>query len=142
MISAVLDTNVVVQSVIGSPRSASNRVVRAYDAGRFRLVCSPATIDELVGVLMVPRIRARHGWSEDQILNFTMSLFFRADVFYGRQSVSVPIPRDVTDTKFLALVEDSRADYLVTNDRRHLLPLKRHFRARIVTPNGFLKVLS
>jgi uncharacterized protein len=142
MIKAVLDTNVVVQAAIGTPRSASYRVLKAYDAGKFRLVCSPATIDELLNVLVLPRIRTRHGWSEDQILSFGLSLLMRADIFSGHQSVSGTIPRDVTDTKFLALVEQSRADYLVTNDRRHLLPLKRFLETRIVTPARFLKCLA
>jgi predicted nucleic acid-binding protein len=52
--------------------------------------------------------------------------------------VSHAVSRDVTDTKFLDLAVASDADYFVTNDRRHLLPLKRIGRTRIVTPHKFL----
>jgi len=142
MITAVVDTNVVVQAAIGTPRSASYRVLRAYDSAKFRLMFSPATIDELLNVLMIPKIRARHGWSEDRILSFTLSLLLQATIFPGQGSISVLLPRDVTDSKFLALAEESRADYLVTNDRRHLLRLKHHLQTRIVTPAQFLKSLS
>jgi putative PIN family toxin of toxin-antitoxin system len=142
MIKAVLDTNVVVQAVIGSPRSASHRVLRAYDAGKFRPVWSAATMDELLNVLALPHIRARLGWSDDEILDFALSLLLHADTVTGHSSVSAAIPRDVTDTKLLVVSAQSRADYLVTNDRRHLLPLKRFLETRIVTPARFLKCLG
>jgi putative PIN family toxin of toxin-antitoxin system len=142
MIQAVLDTNVIVQAVIGSSRSASCRVPKAYDAGKFRLVCSTATIDELLNALLIPKIRDRHGWSGDQILNFALSMLVQADTYPEYPSMSIPIPRDVTDTKFLALAEKSKAEYLITNDRRHLLPLKRFFGTRILTPARFLKCLT
>ena len=51
MIAVILDTNVVVQSVIGSPTSTSAQVLDAYFAGRFRIVHSTATVDELLEVL-------------------------------------------------------------------------------------------
>ncbi len=49
--------------------------------------------------------------------------------------------RDASDTQFLGLAEISAANYLVTNDRRHLLPLRRHQKTRIVTPAEFLRRL-
>jgi putative PIN family toxin of toxin-antitoxin system len=139
--TAVLDTNVFVQTAIGSPRTSSTRVLRACDEGRFRLVFSPATLDELLNVLIVPSIQARHRWSEDEVLRFVLSFLPAADVYPGRHHVSVRLTRDVSDTKFLALAEEAGADYLVSNDRRHLVPLGRHGRTRIVTPAQFLREL-
>jgi predicted nucleic acid-binding protein len=52
--TAILDTNVVVQALIGSRRSASARVLDAYYEGRFRFCYSPDTLDELLAVLTVP----------------------------------------------------------------------------------------
>jgi predicted nucleic acid-binding protein len=52
--------------------------------------------------------------------------------------VSATLPRDVTDTKLLALADEAGADYLVTNDRRHLLRLRQDGKTRIVTPARFL----
>jgi putative PIN family toxin of toxin-antitoxin system len=141
MTTAILDTNVFVQAAIGSPRSASTRCLRAYDAGRFRLLFSPATLDELLAVLLVPGIRARHGWSDDEIQRFVLSLLPDADLYAGEYPVSVQLTRDLSDTKFLALAEEASADYLVTNDRRHLLPLRNHGATSILTPSQFLGAL-
>ena len=51
------------------------------------------------------------------------------------------LTRDVSDTKFLSLAAESLADNLVTNDRRHLLPLRQYGVTRIVTPAQFLAQL-
>lgn len=142
MIVAILDTNVILQSVIGSPRNASRRVLRAYDRDRFRLAFSRDTIDEALNALTIPRIRSRHGWNDDQILRFVVSLLTNAVVHPGRQRVSGALARDVSDTKFLALAEEAAADYLVTNDRRHLGRLKRFGKTRIVSPARFLRLLG
>ena len=142
MIAVILDTNVVVQSVIGSPTSTSARVLDAYFADRFRLVHSTATVDELLEVMCVPHIRRRHGYSDEEILELLASLLVGSETFPGDMVVSPVLTRDLTDTKFLALAADSEADYLVTNDHRHLLPLRQFQTTRIVTPAAFLRDLE
>jgi putative PIN family toxin of toxin-antitoxin system len=143
MTKAVLDTNILVQSLIGSAQSASARVLDAFYDGRFCLTYTSQTVDELIEVLAVPHIRNRHGLSDDEILEFVASLLVRAESFQIEdiRSVSADIPRDVTDTKFLALAIHCNADYLVTNDRRHLLRLRQYGRTQIVTPAEFLRQL-
>ncbi len=141
MITAILDTNVIVQTAIGHARSSSLRVLRAYDDGRFRLVLSPERIDEYLHVLVLPDMRQLHGWSDEQILRFVGSLSMNADFYSELPPVPVALARDVTDVSLLALASTADADFLVTNDRRHLLRLKAHGRTRIVTPAAFLKQL-
>lgn len=143
MISAILDTNVLVQALLGARTAASSRVLDACYDRRFRPVFSDETLDELINVLAVPHIRTRHGLTDDQILEFAASLLTHGDRHSAR-SVSLPasLTRDVTDTKFLALAAASHAGVLVTNDRRHLLPLKRFRRTQIMTPAQFLKQLA
>jgi len=142
MITAVLDTNVILQAVIGSSRSASARVLDAYFDGKYWLAFSPATTDELLEVLNLPAMRRRHGWSDDEILRFVLSLHVSAVIGEGREIVSPAITRDVTDTKFLSLAAEIGADFLVTGDRRHLLRLRRFRGTQIVTAAKFLKELN
>lgn len=138
MIRAVLDTNVVVQSLIGSSRSASARVLDAYFDGRFELAYSAATLDELLDVLQLMAIRARHGLTDDELLEFVAVIFTPARNYPGELPLSHELTRDITDTKFLAVAEEARADFLVTNDRRHLPPLRRFGDTRNVTPAQLL----
>jgi putative PIN family toxin of toxin-antitoxin system len=141
MTTAILDTNVFVQASFGSSRSSSFRTIAALEDGRFRLVLSPAAIDELLDVLRLPQIRERHGWSDDEILRFVVS-FVQDSIVCPDAPMRYPELRDVSDFKFLAVAEASKADFLVTNDRRHLLPLRRHHNTQIVTPAEFLARLG
>jgi len=138
MITAVLDTNVIVGAAIGSKRAMAGRTLDAYFDDRYRLAFSPPTSDELLHVLSLPIMRLRHGWSDDEILRFVLSLHASAAIGTGRESVPPSLTRDVTDTKFLALATEVGADFLVTRDRRHLLRLRRFHSTRIVTPSQFL----
>jgi|SRR5438309_1659950 len=142
MITAVLDTNVIVGAAIGSEKATAGRILDAYFDGKYQLAFSPATSDELLHVLSLPMIRRRHGWSDDDILRFVLSLHVSATIGTGRLVVSPMLTRDVTDTKFLALAAEISADFLVTRDRRHLLRLRRFQKTRIVTPGQFLKELK
>ena len=143
MTLAVLDTNVVVQALVSSPRSASARVLDAYFDGRFQLAYAPETIAELVEVLSIPRIRVRHKFSDDEVLEFVAALLAEATEYpdLSADSAVDKTARDLTDAKFLALARLSNADYLVTNDRRHLVPLRHLGRTQILTPAKFLRKL-
>jgi predicted nucleic acid-binding protein len=67
MTEAVLDTNVVVQGLIGSKQSASAQTLRALVDNEFRLVASEDALLELATVLELPQLCARHGLSIDEI---------------------------------------------------------------------------
>jgi putative PIN family toxin of toxin-antitoxin system len=140
MLTAILDTNVFVRAAL-RPASPSARVVDAYLDGRFQLVLSQAVLQELFAVLMLPGIRVRHGWSDDEILRFLTELPANAALYPGQADVAASIPRDVSDVKFLSLAHESNANYLVTKDGRHLLRLKKYGHTQIVTPTQFLVVL-
>jgi putative PIN family toxin of toxin-antitoxin system len=120
MIAAVLDTNIPVQAAI-SDRGASHRVIQAAFSREYQPVFSPATLDELHQVLVVPSIRALHAWSDLQIRDYVDLLTAAAAFYAGEEQVAASLTRDATDTKFLALAKEAAAPYLVTNDRRHLL---------------------
>jgi putative PIN family toxin of toxin-antitoxin system len=142
MITAILDTNVLVQSLLASAPSASARVLDAYYNLKYRLIHSPQTLDELLEVLLVPRIRARHGLSDGEIAEFLASLLFNGTSCTAESHAPPSMTRDATDTKFLDLAEVSNAGYLVTNNHRHLLPIRRYQDTRIVTPAQFLVELG
>ena len=140
MIAAILDTNVIVQATISS-RGASSRTLDAAFEGQFQLVFSDATLAELTQVLLLPNIQARHAWSESDVEDFVALLAMDAAIYVSGTPVAPSLTRDVTDAKFLSLAAESGAAYLVTNDRRHLLHLRRHASTRIVTPTQFLAEL-
>jgi putative PIN family toxin of toxin-antitoxin system len=142
MISAVLDTNVFVQAIIGPVRSSSARVLDEYAARRFNLLVSKDTAAELHHVLCHSSVRRRHFMTEAEIARFVPALLRHARVHEPEHVVSPRLPRDVSDTKMLDLALATAADFLVTNDRRHLIRLKSIGKTLIVTPAKFLVALS
>ncbi len=142
MITAILDTNVVVQSVISTSRAAAARTLDAYFEGRFHLRYCPAMVDEWLDVLLLPSMRTRHGMTDNELQEFVASLLVGGLPFPGETKMSALLTRDLTDTKFLSVAAESKANYLVTNDHRHLLRLKRFQRTAIVTPARFLQALA
>ena len=118
-------------------------LVDAFFAARFSLVISTEALDELLAVLTQQDVRARHGdQTDEQIVDFCRALEVQG--YFAKPKITVPasLTRDVTDTKFLALAEESSADFLVTKDNRHLLRLKQYHGTRIVTPAQFMRELN
>lgn len=143
MITAVVDTNVIVAGVLTtSSRSASRQLIDRLGAGDFLLALSPPTLAEVLEVLQHPRLRAIHGLTAREVRQFVHSLEQRSRMFSGELEVSAALTRDVTDTKWIALSIEASADFLVTNDRRHLQRLKRIGRTEIVSAGRFLRALS
>jgi putative PIN family toxin of toxin-antitoxin system len=142
MISAVVDTNILVRGAIAShPNSASKGVVDAIFASSFVLLLSRETLFETQRVLADEEIRALHGWADELILSFCRALEVKGRMIETTTVVSPSLTRDVTDTKFVALAIDGQVDYLVTLDQRHLGRLKTVGKAKVVTPAKFLRVL-
>jgi uncharacterized protein len=136
MIRVVLDTHV--QSPLGSASSMSSQVMAACFQGRFVPVFSDESLEELLEVMALPRIRMRHGMADAEILSFLDAIFTTALFLSDVAPLPKPPVEDVTDTKFLSLASAANANFLVTNDRRHLLPLRTFGSTRIVTPAKFL----
>lgn len=49
---------------------------------------------------------------------------------------------DEKDAYLLELAEESKADYLITGDKKHLLPLKKWRNTIIISPANFVKLKS
>lgn len=129
----VLDTNVLVSALL-SHGSAPGRVLALWRSGRFDLVSADEQIEELRRVTRYPKIRSR------------LPPHLAGRLVNGLRDLAVmvePVPpvtlcADPFDNYLLALAGASRADFLVTGDRRDLLHLCRHAGTRIVAVREFL----
>jgi len=143
MPSAVVDTNIFVAALLTtSPRSASRRVVDALLSEHFQLLISPDTFDELMEVMALPRIRAQHELTDRALITFGRSILASGTMLTGKLILDPAIVRDVTDAKWLALAIEGNADFLVTNDKRHLHRVRKQIKTKIVTAHAFLKRLE
>lgn len=137
MIRAVLDCNVVVAAML-SPAGRPARVVALVREG-FDLVWSPAIVEECQRVVRYPKLRGRFRIRDPH--RFVDDLAEAARMVTGDLPRIEAVPADPSDDVYLATALAGAAPWLVTGDRRHLLPLERFAGVRIVTPAAFLSEL-
>lgn len=130
----VLDTNVIASGLNfpGNERIVLDLARR----GRFEWCSSPFILQETVGVL--EREFGREGGQMDGVL---ATLRNRA-TFLDPDRTPSTIEGNEADNRILACAVEASADYLVTGDRRYLLPLERIMGVRIVNAPVFLNSLE
>ena len=130
----VLDTNVIVS---GLNFPGNERLVLALALrGRFELCLSPFILEEVAGVL-----GRKFDWTEERSAQALRALGDAATIVGPRRLPEV-IEGGHADNRILECAVEVSADYLVTGDRRHLLPLEEHQGARIVNAPRFLSFLG
>ena len=130
----VLDTNVIVSGLNfpGNERLVLELALR----GRFELYLSPFILDEVAGVL-----GHKFEWSEERSAQALRALGDAATVVEPGRLPEV-IGGGHADNRILECAVEVSADYLVTGDRRHLLPIGEHQGMRIVNAPRFLSALE
>ena len=126
----VLDTNVIVS---GLNFPGNERVVLDLARrGRFEWYLSPFILREVAGVLA-----RKFSWDEERTSQALQMLREAATIIEPRRRPEVIADRHA-DHRILACAVEVAADYLVTGDRRHLLPLEEYRGVRILNAPRFL----
>jgi hypothetical protein len=132
----ILDTNILVSALI-TPKGATERVYRAWRAGRFQLLTCSEQFTELRRVTRYPRVRSYiHPAEAGTLLNELRRLATVVENLPQVDAVSDP-----SDSFLLGLALAGKADYLVTGDWSHLLGLRRYRGTRIVTARQMIRSL-
>ena len=130
----VLDTNVIVSGLNfpGNERLVLELALR----GRFELYLSPFILGEAAGVL-----GRKFDWAEERSSEALIALANVATTIEPAQRPEV-IAGDHPDNRVLECAAAAEAEYLVTGDRRHLLPLGKYQGTRILNAPRFLSALE
>lgn len=131
---AVLDTNVIISALnfAGNERQVLDLARR----GIYELYLSPFILDEVAGVL-----RRKFRWEAAQTEREVAVLALTAVIIQPSEMPPVIEPGN-PDNRILECAVAASADYLVTGDRRHLLPLRRHRGTEIVNSSRFLAIIG
>jgi putative PIN family toxin of toxin-antitoxin system len=134
-VRAVLDVNALISALI-SPSGSPAKLLRAWEAGEFELVVSPALLEELRRALAHPKV-ARLIAADDADL-FVAWLSRSAALAHDAANPPPVRSSDPNDDYLIALAAEQSA-VLVTGDR-HLLAVAGSF--PIHEPVGFLAMLA
>jgi uncharacterized protein len=133
MIRIVADTNIYISALIfgGNPE----KIIKLAATEKIILLVSNAILDEVSLVL-----RKKFYWSNPQVSY--------ADEFIRESSILVTpssrvdlIIADEADNRILECAIEGKADYIVSGDRHHLLPLQTYNEIQIVDAATFLGIL-
>ncbi|MBI4532691.1 MAG: putative toxin-antitoxin system toxin component, PIN family [Candidatus Melainabacteria bacterium] len=137
MLKVVVDTSVFVAGYLSrTGTSYSAQVISRWRAGDFRLVMSSQILEEIAAKFIDKEIE------EERIVEFITAV--------GRLALNVPgsyvVYRldniDPDDNMLLSAAQEASADYLVSLDAKHLLPLKHHKGTQILNPTLFIRILD
>lgn len=133
----VLDANLYISFFLTRGETIAS-VFSYWAKGYFTVIASPSIIKEIKSSFQYPKIRSR--LQAKDIFNLYLLLEEEVEIVYSKFRVKVL--KDPKDNMYLACAKDGKADYLVTGDKKHLLPLKEFGRTKIVSPRKFVKVVK
>lgn len=102
---------------------------------------------EFLTVLRLPRMEKFGPYSDSDLLEILRYFRHEAFVVPGHYQGLDKVPSDFKDNMVVACALEAEADYIVTDDRRDLLPLKvircsGYHPVQIVSPPAFLRLLG
>ena len=130
----VLDTNVIISALNfpGNERLVLELALR----GRFEFYLSRFILEEAAGVLV-----RKFGWDEERTAQ-AIRVIENAAIVSEPLRLPDVIEGGHPDNRVLECAVAARADYLVTGDRQHLLPIGEHQGTRIINAPRFLSALE
>ncbi len=141
MIRAVIDVNVLLSSII-APLGIPRQIGQAWEHGAFVALASNAMIQTLTRKLALPRISRKYNvWSEDRYWVYGL-LMTQTELVTVLDDDIRDITDDPEDNHVLAAARLGKADYLVTGDKTHLLPLRVYEGIAIITPRELWDLLQ
>lgn len=128
----VLDTNVLLSALL-FPGGPPEKILTLAKLGELTLFLSPDILSEFKKVM-----RVKFKYEESEIEEFIARFRAFAQLTYPEERVQL-ITRVDADNRILECAIQARAEFLVTGDKRDILPLKKIQSTLILTPSQFLE---
>ena len=126
-----IDTNIIISAVLfgGNPE----KLIQLASNQKISLILSHDILAETFYIL-----RNKFGWSNNQVESLELMLREVAGVVTPQKRVKV-IKNDDPDNRVLECAVEGNADFIVSGDRKHLLPLRYYDDIPIITTVAFLE---
>lgn len=134
----VLDSNVIVSSLLHSP-GTSSRIIELWRKQYFRVLISNYILSEVKDVFYDKKLAQKYHLSPTKQSRLLTQLLHTGELLETPTTGHTPT-RDSHDNPMIQLALEGRADYLVTGDQ-DLLVLSKHENIQplsILTPHDFL----
>ena len=134
MVKEVLDTNVLISATFfgGNPE----KIRDLASEGKIKLIISKEVLGELKEVL-----QKKFGFSQEMAKVTASDIEEVSILVVPTRKVNVVKEREA-DNRILECAVEGRTHYIVSGDKRHLLPLGEYKGTKIVSPAQFLRIIS
>lgn len=131
-LKVVLDSNVIISGLNfrGSPRKILDLIRRK----QIELYTSPFILEEVKDIL-----KEKFGWNERKIQTAVKRI--KATLVEPKKNISI-IKNDEDDNRILECAVEGKVKYIVSGDKRHILPLREYQGIKILSPARFLRFIS
>ena len=131
-LKVVIDTNVFISALNfpGIPRE----ILKLLRRGEIELYISPFILGEIKRILL-----DKFGWSEQRIEKALNLINKRTILIWPKIKVSVIKEKD-DDNRILECAVEANVHFIISGDKRHLLPLKEFRGIKIISPSEFLGI--
>lgn len=126
----VIDTNVYISGVTYSGRS--REILELMVKDKIKVYISSFILQEIQKVL-----KEKFGWNVKEVNKLITFLRRKTILINPKITLSVIVEKD-DDNRILECAVDGKVQYLITGDKKHLLPLKNYKGVKIVSPGEFL----
>jgi putative PIN family toxin of toxin-antitoxin system len=138
---AVLDSSVLVSAFL-TPHGSVVRLLREPVRSLYQLCLSEPILTETAEVLLSKsRLRRFAAYADNDVRDYIRWLLGEAEITANVPDLRVVVA-DHKDDPIIPTAVAAKADYLVTGDRAHLLPIRQFEGIRIISPRAFLEILG
>lgn len=126
----VCDSNIIISALL-CPGGLPDKIFRGVISSRFQNYISSEILSEILRIL---HVKFKLKKEENEIVQKLIT---------GSSKMVYPVERlkiiksDDADNRVLECALSAKVDYLITGDKKHLLPLKKIKGIRIVSPRDF-----
>jgi putative PIN family toxin of toxin-antitoxin system len=131
----VLDSNIYLSGLI-FPGSKPAMILNLANKGTFEVFCSDFIVDEIGRILI-----KKFGYDERTTDQFIGTFLKFVKIIIPQNKVEI-IETKKDDNRILECALSARADYLITGDKKHILPLRKIGKIKIINPAEFIEILK
>ncbi len=128
----VIDTNVFISGLCFAGRPAE--ILELLDKGEIEVCVSPFILAELARILT-----EKFEWDEEMVARAIGFIKAKASVIQPQIRLSV-IKGKEDDNRILECGLAGEVQYIISGDKRHILPLKQYSGIKILPPAEFLRI--
>ena len=131
----VIDTNVFISGIFWEVNYCS-KIIDAWKNGKFTLVSSMDIIQELIETLKDFKIKM----PEKMIEKWQNMIIENSVVVFPKEKLDI-VKNDPKDNKFFEAAFAGKVDYIVSQDKKHILVIKEFKGIKTITPEDMLKII-